>query len=141
MTALPGTRSLRQRLGIVVVALGAWFTVSALSSSWPQEQTIAFRLADELAREPLRLEASVTRVGDVEASAGLTINRSGSETDTSRQTLRLPDGSYVVAVSWELTGGVRNAESAPKEGETSSVHRVTLSGAEVVVPIGPRVTE
>jgi hypothetical protein len=141
MTPLPGTRSLRQRLAIVVIALGAWFSVSALSSSWPQEQIIAFRLPDELAREPLRLEASVTRVGDVEASAGLTINRSGSETDTSRQTLRLPDGSYVVAVSWQLTGGVRNAESAPKERETSSVHRVTLSGGEVVVPIGPRVTE
>jgi len=141
MTQLPGTRSLRQRLAIIVIALGAWFTVSALSSSWPQEQSLVFRLSDELARRPLRLEASVTRVGDVEAAAGITINRSGSETDTPRQTLRLPDGSYVVAVSWQLTGGVRNTESASKEGETSSVHRVTLSGGEVVVPIGPRVNE
>lgn len=141
MTPLPGTRSLRQRVAIIVVGLGAWFTISALAESWPKEQTIAFRLSDALAHEPLRLEASVTRVGDVEASAGLTIARSGSETDTSRHTLRLPDGSYVVAVAWELTGEVRELELTSKEGETSSVHRVTLSGGEVVVPIGPRVSE
>lgn len=141
MTPLPGSRSLRQRLAIIVVGLGAWFTISALAKNWPKEQTIAFRLSDGLAHEPLRLEASVTRVGDVEASAGLTIARSGSETDTPRQTLRLPDGSYVVAVTWELTREVRAGDSAPKERETSSVHRVTLSGGEVVVPIGPRVIE
>lgn len=141
MTQLPGTRSLRQRLAVIVLALGAWFAVSALSRDWPREQTLAFRLSDTLAHEPLRLEASVTRVGDVEASAGFSIARSGSENDTARQRLRLPDGSYVVAVTWELTGTVRNADSAPKEGETSSVHRVTLSGGEVVVPIGPRVPE
>ena len=141
MIALPGTPALRRRLAIIVLALGAWFTISALARDWPREQTLAFRLSDELAHEPLRLEASVTRVGDVEASAGLTIARSGSENDTSRHTLRLPDGSYVVAVTWELTAGVRNADSAPKEGETSSVHRVTLSGGEVVVPVGQRVPE
>jgi len=141
MTPLPGTSSLRRRIAIIVLAIGGWFAVTALMRDWPREQKLAFRLDDELAHAPLRLDASITRVGDIEACGGFSITRSGSETDTTRQTLRLRDGSYVVAVSWELTARSGNPESAPKEGETSSVHRVTLSGGEVVVPIGKRVSE
>ncbi|HEY3496008.1 MAG TPA: hypothetical protein VGK73_15025 [Polyangiaceae bacterium] len=139
MTALPGTRTLRQRAAFLFLALGGVLLARTVANDWPHEQTLIFRLEGELARTPLRLDTSVTRAGEGEASAGMSIERSGTEGANPRQTLRVPDGEYVVTVAWEERK--REGRAAPKEGETSSVHRVTLEGGEVVVSVKPRVSE
>ena len=150
MTALPGTRTLRQRAAFLFIVIGAFLLARSVGRDWPHEQTLIYRLEGELARTPLKLEASVTRVGEGEARAGMTVERDGTERANPRQTLRLPDGEYVVTVAWEpRETGARNgavpagnrATAAGKEVETSSVHRVTLGGGEVVVSIRPRVSE
>jgi hypothetical protein len=145
MTALPGTRTLRQRAAFIFVAVGAVLLLQAVLRDWPREQTLIFRLEGELREIPLKLDTSVTRVGEGEARGGMSIVRAGTERSNPQQTLRLPDGDYVVTVSWEkprTSGNEALSEpSAPKEVETSSVHRVTLAGGEVVVPVSPRVSE
>jgi len=145
MTALPGTRTVRQRVAFLVVAVGAVLLVQAVARDWPHEQTLIFRLEGELAKTPLKLDTSVTRAGEREARGGMTLVRNGEERDNPRQTLRVPNGDYVVTVVWvereaRPRGGISTAPET-KEVETSSVHRVTLEGGEVVVPVHPRVSE
>jgi hypothetical protein len=142
MTGLPGTRTLRQRFAFLFLAVGAVLLARAAARDWPHEQRLIFHLEGELARTPLRLDTSVTRVGEGEARAGMTLERDGSERTNPTQTLRVPNGEYVVTVAWEpKQNAVLNALGEPKEVETSSVHRVTLEGGEVVVRVRSRVSE
>lgn len=141
MTALPGSPSLRRRAAFVFLAVGTVLAASSIARDWPREQTLIFRLEDELAQAPVRLDASVTRAGDSEAQSGFTLIRDGDEAPTARHKLRVPDGEYVVTVTWALTRSDASAALGLKESETTSVRRVTLSGGEVVVPIGPRVSD
>jgi hypothetical protein len=145
MTALPGTPALRRRAALVLLAVGVVLLAQAVQRDWPREQTLIFRLEGGLREIPLKLDTSVTRVGEGEARGGMSVVRDGTERSNPQQTLRLPDGDYVVTVAWERAtqGGSsgNDAARAAKEVETSSVHRVTLVGGEVVVPVSPRVTE
>jgi hypothetical protein len=130
---LPGTPASRRRLAFVFLGVGTVVSLQALSRDLPHEQTLIFRLSETLRGLPLTLHVSVTRVGESEARAGLSVTRSGSETSDPRQTLRVPDGDYVVTLDWTLKG-----DRAPKERETSRVERVTLSGGEITIPLAPR---
>jgi hypothetical protein len=136
---LPGTPAWRRRVALGFLGLGAVLAVRALSRDLPREQTLIFRPSETLRRVPLTLHVSVTRVGESEARAGLSVTRSGSEASDPRQTLRVPDGDYVVTLDWTLKDDDSNR--APKENETSRVERVTLTGGETIVPLAPRATE
>jgi len=133
---LPGTAALRRRLALGFVALGAVLASRSLSHDLPSEQTLVFRLRDSARHAPLKLSASLVRVGQREPSAGLTIARDGTESGDPREKLRLPNGDYVVTVEWE-----QKHEANAKESETSLVERVTLSGGETIVPLEKRVPE
>ena len=127
---------MRRRVALGFLAFGAVFAVKAVSGDLPHEQTLIFRPSETLRRVPLTLRVSLTRVGESEARAGLSVTRTGTETSDPRQTLHVPDGDYVVTLDWTLKETV--ALGAPKENETSRVERVTLTGGETVVPLAPR---
>jgi hypothetical protein len=137
---LPGTSAWRRRAAVGFLALGAVLASRALSRDLPHEQTLVFRLGERDRHVPLKLSASLLRVGDSEPSAGLTIVRDGSENGDPREKLTLPNGDYVVTIEWEQKGASAQSGSA-KEGETSRMERVTLGGGETVVPLARRVAE
>jgi len=133
---LPGSAAWRRRLAFGFLALGAVVALRAVSHDLPHEQTLVFRPSESLRRVPLTLHVSLTRVGESEARAGLSVTRDGSEHSDPRQTVHVPDGDYVVALDWTLK---ENASTrAQKESETSRVERVTLTGGETTVPLAPR---
>lgn len=133
---LPGTAALRRRVALGFLAFGAVFAMKALSRDLPHEQTLIFRASETLRRVPLTLRVSLTRVGESEARAGLSVTRTGTEAGDPRQILQVPDGDYVVTLDWTLKETGSNG--AAKENETSRVERVTLTGGETVVPLAPR---
>jgi hypothetical protein len=139
MTALPGTPGIRRRVALVFLALGAVLAFRTIHQDLPREQTLVFRLDHSLRAAPLSLTATITRAGESEARNGFTLTRTGGERADPRQTFRAPNGDYVLTVDWNPLG---DGTSRPAEKrETSSVHRVTLEGGDIVVPIGPRATE
>jgi hypothetical protein len=141
MTALPGTPGIRRRLGFAVLAVGAILVFRTIDKDLPREQTLVFRLDDSLKGMPLSLTATITRAGESKARNGFTLTRTGPEAGDPRQTFRAPNGDYVVTIDCNpLDTGEKSAHPAEKR-ETSSVHRVTLGGGDIVVRIGPRVTE
>jgi hypothetical protein len=149
---LPGTPAGRRRAALAFLALGLALAVGTLSRDLPHEQILIFRLGETERHVPLTLHVSLTRVGESEACAGLTVTRTGSERTDPRQTLRLPDGDYVVTA--HITPRVTadqdeerdesrdpRGRALPKEDETSRVERVTLTGGEISVPLAPRARE
>ena len=136
---LPGTAAWRRRLAFAFLGVGAVLSLRALSRDLPHEQILIFRPSETLRRVPLTLHVSVTRVGESEARAGLSVSRSGSETSDPRQTLHVPDGDYVVTLDWALKED--GSSRSPKESETSRVERVTLTGGETIVPLAPKARE
>jgi len=130
----PGTPGIRRRLALLFLALGVFAVVRTIDADLPRDQTLVFRLDQTLRHAPLRLTATITRAGEGEARSGFTLTRQGDERTDPRHTFRAPNGDYLVTVDWDKIG------SAEKR-ETSSVHRVTLEGGDIVVPIGPRVSE
>jgi len=131
---LPGTPAWRRRAALVFLALGLALTAGALSRDLPREQILIFRLSETDRRVPLTLHVSLTRVGESEACAGLSVTRTGNERTNPRQTLRLRDGDYVVTARWTRT-------ARAKEDETSRVERVRLTGGEISIPLAPRARE
>jgi hypothetical protein len=143
---LPGTPGWRRRVAVAFLALGTVLTVRVLSRDLPHEQTLVFRLSETLRHVPLTLDVSLTRVGDSDACAGLTLSRTGGESGDPRHTLRLPDGDYVVTARWTEHRDGDNLRMdagslAQKEDGTSRVERVTLTGGEIIVPLASRATE
>lgn len=147
---LPGSPALRRRAALALLAVGLALTAGALSRDLPHEQILIFRLSETERRVPLTLHVSVTRMGESEASAGMTVTRTGSELGDPRQTLRLPDGHYVVTATWtprsdQVSGGDdagdSDSVSGAKEHGTSFVERVTLTGGEIVIRLAPRARE
>jgi hypothetical protein len=137
---LPGTAAWRRRAAVGCLAFGAVLAGRAVSRDLPHEQTLVFRLDESARHTPLKLSASVLRIGESEARAGFTLVRDGAENGDPTERLRLPNGDYLVTI--ELEYRERAPEpSAAKEGETSRVERVTLSGGETVVPLRRRVAE
>ncbi len=142
MTLLPGTPALRRRAALALLALGSVLAYRALERDVPREHTLIFRLGDELRHKPLRLRATLTRAGESEAHSGFTLERSGDEVGDPKTTLRAPSGTYMLSVDCEQQVRPDAGDRAPTEKrETSSVHRVTLQGGDIVVPIGQRVPE
>jgi hypothetical protein len=137
---LPGTPAWRRRAALAILALGAVLFGRTISKELPREQTLVFRLGSGARHLPLKLSASVTRVGESEARVGLTLIRDGTERSDPQQTLRLPDGDYVVTVEWAVRADTAGGAEG-KEGETTRVERVTLAGGESIVPLEKRVRE
>jgi len=139
---LPGTPAWRRRAAFVFVGVGTVLASRAVSRDLPHEQTFVFRLDQSERHAPLKLSASFVRVGESEPRAGVSLTRDGSESGDPRQTLSLPNGDYVVTVEWEHVGkATLDAASVTKEGETSRVERVTLSGGETIVLLPKRDSE
>jgi hypothetical protein len=150
MTLLPGTPALRRRLALVALLVGGLLVVCTADRDLPREQTLIFRPPAELLNAPVRLSATITRAGDSEARGGFTLSRPSGDRSELRHTFRAPNGEYVVTVDFvapdasaSTTGRAVAPPGGPEEEkrETPSVHRVTLRGGDVVVPIGPRVSE
>lgn len=136
---LPGTAAWRRRAAIVFLGVGTVVASRAVSRDLPHDQTFVFRLDESDRHTPLKLSASFVRVGQSEPSAGVTLTRDGTENADPRQTVHLPNGDYVVTVEWEHVGkGTLADASVAKEGETSRVERVTLSGGETIVLLPKR---
>jgi hypothetical protein len=135
---LPGTAAWRRRAAVVFLAVGVALGASTLSRELPHEQTLIFHLDRSTPSAPFELRVSLTRVGESEAAAGMSINRDGNEAGDPRHTFRLPDGDYVVSIDLAWRSGDAGADTS-KEGETSRLERVTLSGGETVVPLRKRV--
>jgi hypothetical protein len=144
---LPGTPALRRRLALLALVAGGLLVLRTADRDLPREQSLVFRPGAELRGVPLRLTATITRAGESEARGGFTITREAADRSELRHTFRAPNGEYVVTVDVVVPPGSESAAgtappSAPEEKrETSSVHRVTLGGGDVVVSIGPRVSE
>jgi hypothetical protein len=138
MTVLPGTPALRRRLALLALAIGGFLILRTADRDLPREQTLIFRTSPELRDAAVQLTATVTRAGESEARGGFTIHRAAGDRSELRHTVRAPNGEYVVTVDFV----VPDTKALPKEKrETASVHRVTLQGGDIVVSIGPRVTE
>jgi hypothetical protein len=138
MTVLPGTPALRRRLALLALAIGGFLILRTADRDLPREQTLIFRTSPELRDAAVQLTATVTRAGESEARGGFTIHRAAGDRSELRHTVRAPNGEYVVTVDFV----VPDTKAFPTEKrETSSVHRVTLQGGDIVVSIGPRVTE
>jgi hypothetical protein len=150
MTLLPGTPALRRRLALVALVVGALLVLRTAERDLPREQTLVFRTSSELRGAPVRLTASITRAGESEARSGFTIARASGDRNDIRHTFRAPNGDYVLTVDFLFPEAASStadgavappATPSPTIRETSSVHRVTLGGVDIVVPIGPRVSE
>ena len=139
---LPGTPAWRRRAALGFLVLGAALVGRTVSRDLRHDQTLVFRLDESDRGVPLKLDASLVRVGESDAIAGFRLTRDGSEAADPRQTLRLPDGDYVVTVEWEhVDKDARNIATDTKESETSRVERVTLAGGETIVLLRKRVSE
>ena len=143
---LPGTPAWRRRVALGFLLLGTVVASRAISSDVPHEQSLIFRLREEDRHTPLKLTASFVRVGESEPRAGLSVTRDGREIGDIHETVRLPNGDYVVTIEWEHVDTSERSASAHdasehKENETSRVERVTLSGGELVVSMDKRVLE
>jgi hypothetical protein len=141
MTELPGSPALRRRAALTLLVLGGLFAYRALDRDVPHEHTLIFRLADELRGRPLRLRATLTRAGESEARGGFTLERSGEEVGDPKTTFRAPNGTYMLSVDCDVAAPGKGTSEPAEKRETSSVHRVTLEGSDIVVPIGQRVPE
>lgn len=130
---LPGTAAWRRRAAVLFLAIGVALGVTTIGREVPREQTLIFRLDRSLERAPYELRVSLTRVGDSEAAAGMSIRGDGHEAGDPRHTFRVPDGDYVVSIDFAWRS------DAAKEGETTRVERVTLAGGETIVPLQKRV--
>jgi hypothetical protein len=139
---LPGTASWRRRVALGFLLLGTVVASRAISSDLPHEQSLIFRLPEEARHAPLKLTASFVRVGESEPRAGLSVTRDGREIGDIHETVRLPNGDYVVTIEWEhVDTSEHGVAREDKEDETSRVERVTLSGGELVVSMDKRVLE
>jgi hypothetical protein len=136
---LPGTAAWRRRAALAFLALGLALTAGALSRDLPHEQILIFRLSETDRHVPLTLHVSLTRAGESEACSGLSVTRTGNERADPRQTLRIPDGAYVVTARWTRSRDTR--DGVEKEDETSRVERVTLTGGEIIIPLASRARE
>jgi hypothetical protein len=158
-------QKVRRRAALVVLALLAFVLFHTISRDLPREQPIVFRfpLGERTAAE--ELTASFTRVGEREARAGISLSLREVKGHDIRCSVHLPNGDYIVTV--ELTEGQSNsankkaseptltpitsasATGAPEPNvghsrnrvETLVVRRVTLEGAESIVPLGARTSE
>jgi len=139
---LPGTAAWRRRVALGFLLLGSVVASRAISSDLPHEQSLIFRLREEDRHTPLKLTVNFVRVGESEPRAGLSVTRDGHENGDIHETVRLPNGDYVVTIEWEhVDTSERGVTSEHKENETSRVERVTLSGGELVVSMDKRVLE
>jgi hypothetical protein len=139
---LPGTPSTRRRVALGFLLLGTVVASRTISSDLPHDQVVVFRLGPAERHAPLRLHASFVRAGESEPLLGVNVTRDGSESGDVRETVRLPNGDYVVTLEWEhVATSEQHAGGDDKENETSRVERVTLSGGEIVVPLEKRVLE
>jgi hypothetical protein len=116
---------------LVLLGIGLLLTTKLLNRSWPKEQPVVFRLPRPLAEGPTRLEVSFTPVGDAEPARGLSLTLNPPIPRNLRQTVKLPDGEYIIAL--ELTYTDKSGPSAPEKSETSRARRVTLTGQETLV--------
>lgn len=153
--------ALRRRAAVVVLAVLAVVLFQTVSRDLPREQTLIFRFPLGGRTDATELTASFTRVGEREARAGVTLSLREVAGHDIRCSVHLPNGDYIVTV--ELTGGAngssvsdnKSAHRAPQNSgtltardaaseirsETMVVRRVTLEGAESVVPLGARTSE
>jgi hypothetical protein len=150
MTRLPGTPALRRRLALLALVAGGVLILRTADRDLPREQTLVFRPSAELRESPLRLTVTITRSGESEARGGFTLSRESGDRSELRHDFRAPNGDYVITVDVVVPArsespavtAARGASSPTEEKrETSSVHRVTLGGGDIVVPIGPRVSD
>jgi len=137
-----GARNKRRRLGVLVLVIGAVAIFVTASKDYPREQPIVFRLPDT---KPSTLVASFTKVGEMEASTGFTLELPDRAFRDVNHAIRVPNGDYIVTVevrhrrSSGRRDGSPSREQSPEE--TSVSERVTLSGSEVVVPVPARASE
>lgn len=155
----------RRRAALIVLALLAFVLFHTISRDLPREQPLVFRFPLGERPDANELTASFTRVGEREARAGITLSLRELKGHDVRCSVHLPNGDYIVTV--ELTEGATDTEkknaSPNKNGsegaltgtypedvnkgpsrnrvETLFVRRVTLEGAESIVPLGARTSE
>jgi hypothetical protein len=136
MTPLPGSPATRRRVAFLFLGLGVVLALRSVERDLPREQTLTFRLPEELRRVPLRLSATVTRAGEAEARSGFTLERTGNERGEATARFRAPNGDYVLTVDYLERRPHDKPPAAEKPNrETASVHRVTLAGGDLVVRI------
>lgn len=159
----------RRRAALIVLALLAFILFQTISRDLPHEQAVVFRfpLGERTSAE--ELTASFTRVGEREARAGVTLSLRELKGHDVRCSVHLPNGDYIVTVELThdtsesatdtpkkdaspnkksaedaLTGtNPENVDKGPSRNrvETLVVRRVTLEGAESIVPLGARTSE
>jgi hypothetical protein len=138
-----GARKKRRLLGVLVLVIGAAALFVTASKDYPREQPIVFRLPDT---KRATLVASFTKVGDMEASTGFTLELPDRAFRDVNHAIRVPNGDYIVTVEVRhrrSSSGRRDGSPSqePSPEETSVSERVTLSGSEVVVPVPARASE
>ena len=115
----------RSRLSRGALIVGTAVVVAYLAPRWPRQQELIFDLG-HLRGSVQRLEASYRRVDDAELAGGFTLDLPDRPPPTIRHALSLPNGEYLVMVSLGLAGGATGTQ-------TSSTHRVTLTGQETTL--------
>jgi hypothetical protein len=134
MTLIPQSPAFRRRAALALLVVGGVLVLRTVDRDLPREQTVVFRLAEDLRSTPLNMTATLTRAGDSEPQGGFSLTRTGDEPGDPRKTFRARNGDYLVTVDWNPIAAEKPTGDA--KPETSTVHRVTLAGGDIVVPIG-----
>jgi hypothetical protein len=124
-------RPWRRRAARLVVIVGIALVASQLLGSGPSEQSLMFRLGQERA-SVRRIDASWTPVGEREPAGGVTLRFPDGAPELVRHRVSLPNGRYELAIE------VTRAGFAGGSGQTTSSRRVTLEGAETLIPLDSR---
>ena len=126
------TDSWRRRAASLVLLAGVVFALLSAAHQKRPDTALIFRFDPDLSVGVRRLNASWTPVGDVEPAGGVTLNFSSGPGREVRHVLSVPQGDYVLSLQ------IGPSELESRLRETSLVRRVTLAGADVVIPLEVR---
>ena len=96
----------------------------------PHDQTLAIRLGN---RDVTRVDASITKVGDDEPTAGFCQVFPQRSPKFVRHEFRAATGTYTVVISFTEKQTDVTGDAGPNLTETSFERRVSLVGGEVIV--------
>jgi len=126
------TERWRRRAASLVLIAGLALALVTASRHGRQDTALIFRFDPDLSVGVRQLSASWTLVGDVEPAGGVTLNFQNGPGREVRHVLTAPQGDYVIALQ------IRPSELERRLPETSLFRRVTLAGADVVIPLEVR---
>jgi hypothetical protein len=122
--------TLRSWLARTLLIGGVAFIAAFSARHAPHDQTLAIRLGN---RDVTRVDASITKLGEDEPTAGFSQVFPGKSPKFVRHDFRAATGTYIVVISFTEKPAAFTGDSGPKRTETSFERQVSLAGGEVIV--------